>query len=288
MTVDVKPIHVICPICNKETKIDIPIFVVNYAKDGMVKIQIPQGSCCQEHSFMAFVDKKFVVRGYQNADIEFNIKVKEKTAAQKKTEGLKDYSITDMIDMIGPDICALILRSILIGIPILLLDIFDLYDRVDKTVKLLRDMSSEELTIMTEKISKDDTEDKKSYHPDDLIIVPLYKAIMRSPFLEGVNTRFESNLLREATKLPDRTSQIVFLRKELVKINRIIEEFIKLLKNTDKLYEDDIPIYIKDKFNYNLDAKNIDVIKQIIAFKDKKLAQKIIKRRFSPIRTESF
>lgn len=286
MTVEAKPIRVICPLCNKETKVDIPVFIVNDARDGMVKIQIPQGVCCESHSFMAFVDKKFTVRGYQNADIEFTIGIKEKTAAQKKAEGLKDYSITDMVNTIGPDICAMMLRGILASCPIFLLDTFDLYNRVEKTVKLLQDISSEELIIASEKITKDDMKDKKMKRLDDLIVVPLYRAIMRSPFGDNLNTRFESSLLREATQLPDRTSQIVFLRKELVKIKRIIEEFIKLVNSMDKLYEEDIPTYTKNKFNYKLDAKNVDVIKQVIEFKDKKLAQKIISKSLDKIRTD--
>jgi hypothetical protein len=287
MTVEVKPVKVICPICKKEKSVDIPVFLVNDAQDGMLKVEIPLGACCPEHSFMAFVDKKFVVRGYQNADIEFKIGEKEKGAKEKKEEGLKDFSVPDMVNTIGPDIFAVILRGILVGIPILFLDTFDLYERVDKTVMLLREMESDDLVITGEKISRDDLKDKKVRRNNALIVVPLYRAIMRSPFQEGLNTRFESDLLNEATQLPDRISQIVFLRKELVKINKIIDEFVKFLKNTEKLYEEDIPSFTREKFNYKLDAKNIDVIKQIIEFKyDKKLAQKIISKSLDKIRTD--
>ncbi len=288
MTVEVKTIKVICPTCKKEKGIEIPVFLVNDAQDGVLKVQIPQGACCPEHSFMAFVDKKFVVRGYQNADIEFKVGgPREKAAVDKKEEGLKDFSVPDMVNTIGPDIFAVILRGILVGIPILFLDTFDLYERVAKTVVLLRDMESDDLVITGEKITRDDLKEKKVRRHNALIVVPLYKAIMRSPFQEGLNTRFESDLLNEATQLPDRTSQIVFLRKELVKISKIIDEFVKFLKNTEKLYEEDIPAYTREKFNYKLDAKNIDVIKQIIEFKhDKKLAQKIISKSLDKIRTD--
>ncbi|MBN2153634.1 MAG: hypothetical protein JW839_19415 [Candidatus Lokiarchaeota archaeon] len=288
MTVEVKSIKVICPTCRKEKGIEIPVFLVNEAADGVLKVQIPQGACCPEHSFMAFVDKKFVVRGYQNADIEFKLGgQKERVVADKKDEGLKDFSVTDMVNTIGPDICAVILRGVLVGIPVLFLDTFDLYERVAKTVMLLRDMESDDLVITGEKITRDDLKDKKVRRNNALIVVPLYKAIMRSPFQEGLNTRFESDLLNEATQLPDRTSQIVFLRKEMVKISKIIDEFIKFLKGTDKLYEEDIPAYTREKFNYKLDHKNIDVIKQIIEFKhDKKLAQKIISKSLDKIRTD--
>ena len=279
MTVETKPIRVICPTCGKEAKIEIPIFIVQDQQDGVANIQVPHGACCREHSFMAIIDRHFKVRGYQKPDIEFIFGEKQKTAEQKKMEGLKGYSVTDMVDTIGPDICARILRGILAGTTILLLDTFDLYDRVDKTVVLLRDMCADELACTIEKTSKDSLEDKKSPSYNALVVVPMYRAIKRTPFQDTISTRFENYLLRNALQIPDRTSQIVFLRKELVKIKKIIDDFVKVLKNMDKIYEEDIPTYIQSKFNYILDVKNIDVIKQVIWFKyDKKLAQKIISK----------
>lgn len=108
MTVETKQILLACPICNKETKLEIPVFIVQDSLCGVVNIQVPQGACCREHAFMAFVDKKFDVRGYQNADVEFKFREKGKKAEQKKIEGFKEYSVTDMVDTIGPDICATI------------------------------------------------------------------------------------------------------------------------------------------------------------------------------------
>ena len=75
--------------------------------------------------------------------------------------------------------------------------------------------------------------------------------------------------------------------KEVYNRFKQLNEFVKFLKNTEKLYEEDIPSYTREKFNYKLDAKNIDVIKQIIEFKfDKKLAQKIISKSLDKIRTD--
>ncbi|HME55266.1 MAG TPA: hypothetical protein VKM55_23865 [Candidatus Lokiarchaeia archaeon] len=276
MSVETKPVKVVCPTCNTETKIEIPTFIVQDSLEGVVNVQVPAGACCLEHSFIAFVDKKFKVRGYQNVDVEFKAGGKEKTAEQKKAEGLKGYTFTDMVGMVGPDICATILRGILAGVPILLLDTFDLYDRVDKTVMLLKDTCTDELEVLIEKIAKESLENKKKLSRDAIIVVPMYKAITRSPFREAINTRYESSLLQETVHLPDRASQIVFLRKELAKINMVIEDIVMVLKTVEKLYEEDISTYIKNKFNFKIEAKDIDVIRQVIAFKhDKKEAQKI-------------
>nr|MDO8112647.1 hypothetical protein [Candidatus Sigynarchaeota archaeon] len=62
------------------------------SQEGVAKVQIPQGACCPDHAFMAFVDKKFKVRGYQNVDIEFNVDRKEKPGDQKKVD-IKNYSV---------------------------------------------------------------------------------------------------------------------------------------------------------------------------------------------------
>jgi hypothetical protein len=281
-----KLVKVVCPICQQEKEVEIPIFLVNEAQDGMLKVQIPQGACCPEHSFMAFVDKKFKVRGYQNADIEF----KAETAAPRSKmldQGLKDFNVRDMVETLGPDVAGTMLRSVLVNRPVLMLDTFDLYNRVDKTVALLQDMDSDELLITCEKVTREELKDKRFRRARALVIVPLYKAIMKSPFLDDISTRFEVEVLQEAMKLPDRTSQIIFLRKELVKISKIIEEFVHLLKKTDKLYEEDVPAITHDKFNYKLDMKNVDVIKEVVSFKyDRKLADKIINKSLDKIRTD--
>ena len=65
-----KDIQIVCPKCKTNKKLKIPIKVINASKQ-LTTISIPSGLCC-EHSFQSFVDKNFVVRGYQNVDFEFS------------------------------------------------------------------------------------------------------------------------------------------------------------------------------------------------------------------------
>lgn len=58
-----------CPKCSTNKKLNIPIKVINQSKQ-LTTISIPSNLCC-EHSFQAFVDKNFIVRGYQTVDFEF-------------------------------------------------------------------------------------------------------------------------------------------------------------------------------------------------------------------------
>ncbi|MFX1599147.1 MAG: hypothetical protein ACFFB6_00970 [Promethearchaeota archaeon] len=63
-------ILVICPTCKIKKELNIPSKIINQAQH-LTTISIPSGVIC-EHSFQAFVDKNFIVRGYQKVDFEFS------------------------------------------------------------------------------------------------------------------------------------------------------------------------------------------------------------------------
>ncbi len=65
-----KEITVICPKCNVKKKLKIPVKIISQSKQ-LTTISLPSALVC-EHSFQAFVDKNFKVRGYQQVDFEFS------------------------------------------------------------------------------------------------------------------------------------------------------------------------------------------------------------------------
>ena len=64
-----KEVVIICPDCKEKKKLSIPTKIINQSKQ-LTTVSIPQNLCC-EHSFQAFIDKNFKVRGYQQVDFEF-------------------------------------------------------------------------------------------------------------------------------------------------------------------------------------------------------------------------
>jgi len=66
----VREVQMVCPVCNNTNKISIPIKVVNQSKQ-LTTVSVPSGLVC-EHTFQAFVDKNFKVRGYQKVDYELS------------------------------------------------------------------------------------------------------------------------------------------------------------------------------------------------------------------------
>ena len=63
-------IQVVCPSCKMKKALRIPTKIINQAKQ-LTTVSIPSGAVC-EHGFQSFVDKNFMVRGYQKVDFEFS------------------------------------------------------------------------------------------------------------------------------------------------------------------------------------------------------------------------
>ncbi len=72
-------IQFICPVCKFEKNLQFPKSIVNKA-NGLTTMSIARGLVCK-HQFQAFVDKNFMVRGYQRVDFEF-----EKIKTEQKQE----------------------------------------------------------------------------------------------------------------------------------------------------------------------------------------------------------
>lgn len=65
-----KNVRIICPKCKLENTLKVPQKIINETKQ-LTTVSIPADLIC-EHSFQAFIDKNFIVRGYQQVDFEFS------------------------------------------------------------------------------------------------------------------------------------------------------------------------------------------------------------------------
>jgi hypothetical protein len=63
-------ILIVCPKCKQKKQLSVPTKIINQSKQ-LTTVSIPVNLCC-EHSFQAFIDKNFKVRGYQQVDFEFS------------------------------------------------------------------------------------------------------------------------------------------------------------------------------------------------------------------------
>ncbi|MBD3337802.1 MAG: hypothetical protein GF353_01750 [Candidatus Lokiarchaeota archaeon] len=59
-----------CPKCGKKKKLKIPVKIIDQSKQ-LTTVSIPGNLVC-EHSFQAYVDKNYMIRGYHNVDFDFS------------------------------------------------------------------------------------------------------------------------------------------------------------------------------------------------------------------------
>ena len=65
-------IKITCPVCKANKELKFPKSIINEARQ-LTTISLPKGLLC-DHHFQAFVDKNFIIRGYQKVDFEFETK----------------------------------------------------------------------------------------------------------------------------------------------------------------------------------------------------------------------
>lgn len=70
MTSQEKKILVSCPLCKVKKLIQIPPSVIEGKKE-LTTISIPKGKIC-DHHFQIFVDRHYIIRGYQKVDYELS------------------------------------------------------------------------------------------------------------------------------------------------------------------------------------------------------------------------
>ena len=96
---DSAKIQFICPVCKSEKALDFPKSVITNAK-GLTTMSIAKDLVCK-HQFQAFVDKNYMVRGYQRVDFEFEkTKTKEKIL-QYRTSKEEDKELFENLILEG-------------------------------------------------------------------------------------------------------------------------------------------------------------------------------------------
>jgi len=82
-----KLVLIICPICKIKKQVSIPKSIISEAKQ-LSSISISKNIVC-EHHFQAFIDKNFIVRGYQKVDYQLESQLNKKVS-QLSNNSLKN------------------------------------------------------------------------------------------------------------------------------------------------------------------------------------------------------
>ena len=92
-------VKITCPVCKVKKELKFPKSVINEAKQ-LTTISLPKGLLC-DHHFQAFVDKNFIVRGYQKVDFEFENKKTPEPKADIKIYNKDDNELFENLIIEG-------------------------------------------------------------------------------------------------------------------------------------------------------------------------------------------
>jgi hypothetical protein len=259
-----RPVMITCPSCKKETSIDIPEVLVKNAPDNVLRIHVPMKRCCGIHAFMVFIDSHFKVRGYQAVDIEYT----QSTGRDATTGGVTLMDTREILDVFGLEVVGMMLRAILVNKHVFMLDSFDVYHQLGDILRFFKEIESTDLHVSIDRIMETDLKAVSKERNHAFVCSLLHGAVLQSPFKKNSSFAIEIEALKETSKLPDRQAQIGYLQLELARVARIADGFAGFLQGQKKkYYEEDVPAFIMDHFNYKMQPKHLPAFKEILALR---------------------
>lgn len=86
MTEEIIVLRPSCPKCGVSKVIPIPKSVFTQKTFGFIKIQVPQGACCEEHQFIVIADNEGRIIGYEAIDMSVSKEEEELIETEIKSE----------------------------------------------------------------------------------------------------------------------------------------------------------------------------------------------------------
>ncbi|TXT67466.1 MAG: hypothetical protein BAJALOKI1v1_90038 [Promethearchaeota archaeon] len=256
-----------CPICHMEKKVEIPTNLIDEAAH-LTAVLIPKSIVC-EHTFHAFVDKNFAVRGYQKTDFELPINIQEEKIEETT---LLESELNDFENLkwnISPKNLKYIFRGIMFNKPTVFIlpdSRSELKEIVERTINFLfNDTFKHNLTILLKSNYKKIKSDFKNY------LVIGWEKILRDKdkIMNDQDMEVEEKIVRAFFRNASKTDAIINLEFEIRNIYKISQNVISIIENLEKDKDIDI-MTLKDRlrvqFSLDLDIQYLRYILTIVRY----------------------
>jgi hypothetical protein len=273
-----KKIQITCPNpeCAKVKDINVPKYLFDRKQFGTLKIQIHKSVCC-DHEFIAFIDKKGKIRGYESIDMEIDL-----AEYIGRSIGSKIY-LRDLITKYGDYAVAAILHAMVLHVPVVLLKKGDDNVHISEINTLFNEFlpSTHKFPLMASML--DESDYKKAAIDDSLVLSP-QGLIANTPWSDIALT-YEVELLKKALDILDDDSQAVIVEQELDLVYQKADFVKEVISNKDSIYEDDLKELIRKEFSEkNVEDYDIMFLKQILKSHYKISIAKIKIRSFDKLK----
>ena len=255
--VDEKSVSIQCPDpeCAKEKSIQIPKYLLAKKKVGTIKIQIHAGVCC-EHEFIAFIDRKGKVRGYEHVDMVIDL---SEYVGRKIGEHIY---LRDLITKYGEYAVRSMIHSILLGHSIVILRGVDEKIHSKEINFLLNSFLPQKYQIPVVISTMEENLFQKAKIDDSLVINP-QGVIANTPWAD-IPLDYEQNLLIKTLDILDDKSQSIIAEDDIEFAFEKVLYMNEVIKDIEKIFEDDLKEKIQGKFMIGgVSDKDIMLYKQM-------------------------
>lgn len=280
-----RKITVQCPTCQANQFIEIPEYVFQQKKIGLLKIQARAGVVCP-HEFIAFIDQNGVARGYEKIDYQMQF-VSRSVEEHQVTD--KIY-LEDIIESFGDVATIQLFHAFLFSYKILvILTPTDNPQLVEKMNELFVSFMPAEMQQgrLIEGI------DRKKFGDLDLkdstcLILETSGLIVNSPWGDQKKFNFETDVIKKALEILNAKSQAALIQQDIRNLGKNSEILLTLLEKVKVIYDDEIKEKYSKQFHTKITDYLLDLYSQFIQRRitnKASLVDKIHNRSVDTIRT---
>ena len=259
-----KKIEVRCPSCAGRGFIEVSEEEVEEAKRGVLAVDVSEGFIC-EHSFVAYIDKNFIVRDTFMTDFQLEVPdiIPNKSIEPKASAQLDSINVSLIKLNLSASLIAYIIRAILHKRKIVL--IFDqlfMFDDVRMFFDYITRNSFEtELVVISENQYNSESYNdyivfnRKDVIKDDDGIIDVKKL--------GVERALVQKFLEEYEPIPS----LIYLQNELqkaYKLSETIADIVKGLKKKEEVYSKKMIRDLSRIHNVKIQLKYLDFLIEIV------------------------
>jgi len=221
-----KKIEMTCPICKIKKEVEIPMSVFSQKKTGSIKINIPKGAICSEHTFLAYLDPDGRILGLEKIDLEMRDNKNEKKRESPKLtikRLLEEYSFDGLLNM---------LHAKIFNYRCYIIKDFKDMEACRELNDFFNNILPEEFrNLSIDFIIKGEYERLLKKYQNALYIDPHTKEIT-IPWEEKI--KYEKNIVEKALDIINEGEQLILFQRE---IHRLFEEANFVVKIVDRYGE---------------------------------------------------
>ena len=266
-----REVELTCPVCQTFKKITVPDAIFDQNNFGTIKIQVPLGAVCTEHQFIAFVDNKGIVRGYERIDLLMNIPLKEEENFQ--SDGRSGFTINKVVKKYGLYGVLCLIHAKVYRYPIYIFNNKGEFTDSSQLNALFNSYLPKKYLDLTYPIiftNKEEYNKLKLKKKQKALLIDFHQQVFSTPWNEKL--KFEENLLKKALEMIDHDEQLFIINQEIQNFINEAEEVKIIIENAKTIFRKDLIDTLSE--HLNLPRINISRLNLILNFLDQRFSRK--------------